>query len=90
MKTEDYVSRHGWSILVFLEGRCIHKQGEISFDTVLKDEHLMHTLCTCYAAGTINVVLLLFQHYKYSLILTLFFFSLLHFYVCFLGDSEMR
>lgn len=88
MKTEDYVGRHGWSVLVFLESKCIAKQGEISFDTALKDEHLTHTLYTCFVAGSINIIFLLFRHYKYYLIPTLF--SLLLFYICFLGDSEMR
>lgn len=89
MNTENYMDRHGWSVLVFLESRCIHKQDEISFDTALKDEHLTHPLYTCFVAGTLNIILLLFQHYKYYLIPTIFF-SLLSFYISFLGDSEMR
>lgn len=61
--------------------------GEISFDTALKDEHLTHALYTCFVAGTINIVLLLFQHYKYYLIPTLFFPCLL-FTSVFLGTVK--
>lgn len=90
METEDHVGRHGWSVLVFLESRCIHKQDEISFDTARKDEHLTHALYTCFVAGTLNIILLAFQHYKYYLIPTLFFLLCFLFYISFLGDREMR
>lgn len=77
-----------WMECLGLSRKQVHaKQGEISFDTALKDEHLTHTLYTCFVAGSINIIFLLFRHYKYYLIPTLF--SLLPFYICFLGDSEM-
>lgn len=76
MKTEDYIGRHGWSVLVFPEGRCIQKQGEITSDTAPKDEHLTQALYTCFVAGTINIILLFFQHYKYYLILSASFLHL--------------